>query len=791
MSTVTNALGQVRQITAVNGLGQPLSVVDPNGLETDFAYDSVGRVKQVTVNPGSAPQVTSIGYDAVGDVTSIVRPSGASYLYQYDAARRLSSITDAFGNQIHYTRNVMGGITAIRVTDVNGNLVQASSATFDELNRLLSSIGANGEATGYTYDRTDNQTSRTDPLNNQYSFAFDALNRLISESGPLQYSVSYGYDGLNHLNSITDPRGLVTQYVYDGFGDLIGLVSPDTGMTVKTYDQAGNVISSTDANGHTTRYSYDALKRLTQLSRADGSSATYTRDQNDAAHGAGIGRMTHAQDTESNTSLDWQYDIYGHILQKAENVGGYSYITAYTYSSGTGNLQSMTLPSGAVVGYSWTNGKVVSLTLNNAALVSNITYQPFGGPNAWTLANHEVTGRSVDLDGRIVTDPLGSITYDSSSRVVQWSPGGESVLSGIRGYGYDALNRLTSYADPNNNIAYTYDASGNRTSQTVNGAQTNYVIDPASNRLLGASAGNSTNTVTAATYAYDPMGVRAARTNGIDTRYFAYDENHHLIGEYSPTAGAIQETIYLGDMPVAIVAGGNSYFVHADYRNAPLQIDNAAGNAVWDWDPLAFGDNAENDNPLGLSDGFSYAPRFPGQYYDSESGQFYNMARSYEPKTGRYSQSDPIGMGGGINTYAYVRSNPISLTDPLGLLDEPTNPGNTGQTGGGERGSFGPQNNPNFPGRPNPPKWPIPYKPSPDVCALGPTGSCSSLAYSVCCKNTFKDGDELVQCNAECGTYLPDGGPGPQCVPDSPKKPEPDPQSYLPPSPGSPQNCPA
>jgi len=163
------------------------------------------------------------------------------------------------------------------------------------------------------------------------------------------------------------------------------------------------------------------------------------------------------------------------------------------------------------------------------------------------------------------------------------------------------------------------------------------------------------------------MGTRAARTNSVDTRYFAYDENHHLIGEYSPTAGAIQETIYLGDMPVAIAAGGNTYFVHADYRNTPLQIDNAAGKAVWDWDPLAFGDNAENDNPLGLSEDFSYAQRFPGQYYDSESGLHYNLARFYQPATGRYSQSDPIGMDGGINTYAYVGGNPLTRVDPRGL----------------------------------------------------------------------------------------------------------------------------
>jgi RHS repeat-associated protein len=105
-----------------------------------------------------------------------------------------------------------------------------------------------------------------------------------------------------------------------------------------------------------------------------------------------------------------------------------------------------------------------------------------------------------------------------------------------------------------------------------------------------------------------------------------------------------------------------------DHLGTPRAITRPADNAVvWKWDNTdPFGANLPSENPSGLG-AFSYNLRFPGQYYDVETGTRYNARRDYDPALGRYIQSDPIGLNGGINTYAYVNGNPLNLVDPFGL----------------------------------------------------------------------------------------------------------------------------
>lgn len=172
-----------------------------------------------------------------------------------------------------------------------------------------------------------------------------------------------------------------------------------------------------------------------------------------------------------------------------------------------------------------------------------------------------------------------------------------------------------------------------------------------------------------------PPGIIATGSN----RY-VYDEQGRLIGEYDANQQVIEETVYLGDLPVAVLkqtttgAGSSQsttthvYYVYADHLNTPRVITQASDNQmVWRWDHAdPFGLFSPIDNPSGLGS-FTYNQRFPGQLYDRETNNFYNYFRDYDPQQGRYLQSDPIGLQGGINTYTYVNGNPVSYTDPTGL----------------------------------------------------------------------------------------------------------------------------
>ena len=244
------------------------------------------------------------------------------------------------------------------------------------------------------------------------------------------------------------------------------------------------------------------------------------------------------------------------------------------------------------------------------------------------------------------------------------------------------------------NQSFSYDAVGNRTAFTDNSSSDSYSISSTSNRLLSVSGLNNRSYSYAAngaiiddgihTYSYDPrgrlvgvdssvsytlngFGERIRKTFSGASTLFVYDEQGQLIGEYDASGTPITETVYLDTQPVGVLKGSTIYYVHTDHLNTPRVITDTTGTIVWRWDSDPFGTTAANDDPDQDTVSFAYNLRFPGQYYDQETGLHYNYFRDYDPVASRYIQSYPIGLEGGLNPYLYANGNPLAHIDPYGL----------------------------------------------------------------------------------------------------------------------------
>ncbi len=176
-------------------------------------------------------------------------------------------------------------------------------------------------------------------------------------------------------------------------------------------------------------------------------------------------------------------------------------------------------------------------------------------------------------------------------------------------------------------------------------------------------------------YRYNGKGERVDSYLGTDHTYTLYDEAGHWLGDYNSTGTPIQQALWLDDMPVGLLTGAAASlsYIEPDHLGSPrVVIDPVADTAIWKWDIKgeAFGATAPEEDPDGNGVAFTLDLRFPGQRYDRFTGLNYNYFRDYEPGTGRYIQSDPIGLNGGIGTYAYVGADPINYIDPLGLAGQ-------------------------------------------------------------------------------------------------------------------------
>jgi YD repeat-containing protein len=616
VATITNALGHLTSITAYNGHGQPLTIVDPSGLTTTLTYDTRQRLTSRSVGG----ELTGYTYDAAGQLTKVTLPDNSSLAYSYDSAHRLIGIADNLGNRITYTLDAMGNRTKEDVFDPASALAQTRRRVFNNLNRLFQEIGAQNQTTQYAYDNQGNLTSIDGALAGTADTtinAYDALNRLKQVTDPNGGVTQYGYNGIDQLVSVTDPRTLATTYNYDGLANLNSQASPDTGTTANTYDAAGNLLTQTDAKGQVTTYTYDALNRVKSITFQDGSKHIYAYDQGTN----GIGRLTSITESNAlNESLDvinYGYDQHGRVTSVAEVVDnvstqhsvGYQYDSfgrmaqiTYPFSNGvdlggTANYLFDALGRFGQVSVSYFDRAFTPPAAVTKVVVQNVQYQPFGGVKSFTLGNGQSYTRGYDQDGRIASYNLGAqsfaLGYDAASRISFLTDTGNPVNSNT--YGYDLLDRLTSTVLPNTPFAYGYDAVGNRSSKTVGSSTDTYAYGTTSNRIasITAQAGavrnfsfdpnGSTTNDGANQYVYDSRGRLIQSTNGAACLVSKYHVNP--LGQRvrktvttCNTGAPVADTLYVYDLGGRLLS---EHLLGGNYKRAYIYLNDIPVGLVW------------------------------------------------------------------------------------------------------------------------------------------------------------------------------------------------------------------
>ena len=666
--TVTDALGHTTTYNSYDAHGYPTSITDPNGTVTTLTYDSRQRLTSRTVGG----ELTRYNYYPTGFLQKVTQPDGRSLSYLYDASHRLTEIDDAAGDRVVYTLDGAGHRIGEQRFDPSGNLARMQTSVYNSVGQMweqLTSTGTLSQATVYGYDGYGNAVSVQAPLSRTTSNGYDFLNRLAQTTDPAGSNTVFGYDALDDLVSVSDPRNLTTSYTYNGLGDLTKLQSPDTGTTQTSFDSGGNLSVRTDARGIAANYSYDALNRVTRITYPD-QTIGYTYDQGANA----LGRLSGFTDASGQTS--YSYDTLGHVVGKQQVAGGVTLTVGYAFQNE--QLTSLTTPSGQAVSYSYdVSGRLAGVSVNSITVLNGVQYSPFGPVSGWSWGNGTQSSRSYDVDGR-----LFQIQSAGTSTYTFLDDGTISSRSDDADHDYSVVPGSTSFAVNNTSnqltgatgvqpVTYSYDLAGN----TLGNGTLTFSYNGAG-RMIAASQGTTTTA-----FAINALGQRVSKSSTGGATLFAYDEQGHLIGEYTGTGALIEETLWMGDTPVATLRPNSAgsvdiYYVHTDHLNAPRRVTRPTDNTiVWLWNSDPYGLGFVDGDPDGDGQAFTYNLRFPGQYADTETGLNYNYFRDYDPTTGRYVESDPIGLSAGVNTYAYVDDAPTMEYDLDGLDPEDSRKG--------------------------------------------------------------------------------------------------------------------
>ena len=605
------------------------SVKDARGSYTGFSYRGLTDVAQVSPDTGityfydqadgqpvkrkNARQdtMTVVSVDALSRATRInYQPSSTPgllghTLLSYDEYIATGSEQDNYGR---------GKLTRVEQYDAQGNLVDATSLRYDQLGRMVSrcqfiaGIGS-GSATN------------------------------CPNSSAVRYSWGLPTDGAatGKLATITYPSGRQVRYQFDALGRIAGVTtvssatdaSAQTVISSVTYRALG--IDPSEHAAHTWRFGASGDTAALSSMRARGNAGWITTTT--------IG-MNALEWLALSAAHSFKYDTNGRIKSISSYRDGSTKTAYYTYDK-LGRLTQAALPGALTFNYEYdANGNRTLKT--NAAISTAYTY-PATNNRLQTVQQGTAAAKTLS------NDAAGNITQDPASVV------------GAVTYTYEGRNPMPY---------------GRLSKSQGPGAEWRYVHNHFGERIRKSG------------WSYTPSGGSAISplpyVGSTDTVFY-YDLGGQLIAEHDASTGQVKrEYIWMGDIPVGVVAGtqpnqpisatnaAKLYYVFPDHLNTPRMVTDTVGVRRWQSDIMAaepFGATAPNETPAGQAadQAFVLNLRFPGQYFDKETATAYNYFRSYNPETGRYLQSDPIGLKGGLNTYAYAGSQPTAFTDPSGL----------------------------------------------------------------------------------------------------------------------------
>lgn len=705
--SATNEVGHTTLYSAFAASGQPTRITDPNGVTTDIVYNTLGQPLTFTLNHPQGARANAISYEADGQVKKTQLSTNASVAFTYNSAGRLVRRSNALDESIQIDLDPAANIetsTAPRNIPIlsGGSPIATAGSPFkrtkrnDSLGRSWILAGNSGQSSTNAYDGNGNIISITDASGRVIRNEYDQLNRVSKRISPDGGETKFTYEPTGAIRSVEDPRGLVTSYTSNAFGDILTETSPSTGITTYQYDTGGRRTNALYADGKSVSFTWDGMDR--PLSRSSGGvSEVLTYDQGSY----GKGRLTRIDDLSGSTTFS--YGAAGEILQKSATIQGASFVANWTYDQ-AGRVQALTYPSGVSIQYSYDSyGRLTDLKGNwGAGLVSlatNFLYQPATDEiYAWRFSNGLPRMFTQDIDGRLTdVDSVAAhkLHFDYNIADTIWHSTNSNISLESLTIGYDPANRISAASGASSD-SYFWDAAGNRTSQTVQGLTQAFSVAVDSNRLLSVSGTQWRN------FQYDAVGNLASETRWDGSRSYAYDSFNRLrqvtvngaaVGTYlynafnqrvqkvtpngvskfvygdigelleETTPQGVTSYVWLAGQLLGIIKSGQFYASHNDQVGRPEVLTGSGGQIVWRASNRPFGRTAVAGTLANFNVGY------PGQYFDSETGLWHNQHRYYDESLGRYTQSDPIGLAGGINTYAYVGGNPVHNIDPEGLSD--------------------------------------------------------------------------------------------------------------------------